>query len=33
MDAWRKEEVGAARHSQKKREATKLGNLLPHTEG
>ena len=28
MAAWRKEEVDAARHRQKKREATRLGNLL-----
>ena len=32
MAAWRKEEVDAARHRQKKREATRLGNLLVHTE-
>ena len=31
MAAWRKEEVDAARHRQKKREATRLGNLLPQT--
>ena len=30
MDAWRKE-VDAARHRQEKREATRLGNLLPQT--
>ena len=29
MAAWRKEEVDAARHRQEKREATRLGNLLP----
>ena len=32
MAAWRKEEVDAARHRQEKREATKLGKLLSHTE-
>ncbi|CAN0437417.1 unnamed protein product [Ascophyllum nodosum] len=32
MTAWRKEEVDAARHRQEKREGTKLGNLLSHTE-
>ena len=32
MAAWRKKEVDAARHRQKKREATRLGNLLSHTE-
>ena len=32
MATWRKEEVGAARHRQEKREATRLGNLLSHTE-
>ena len=32
MAAWRKEEVDAARHHQKKREATRLGKLLSHTE-
>ena len=32
MAAWRKEELGAARHRQEKREATRLGNLLSHTE-
>ena len=32
MAAWRKEEVGTARHRQEKREATRLGNLLLHTE-
>ena len=32
MAAWRKEEVEAARHRQEKREATRLGNLLSHTE-
>ena len=31
MVAWRKEEVGAARHRQEKREATRLGNLLSQT--
>ena len=31
MAAWRKEEVGAARHRQEKREATRLGNLLSQT--
>ena len=31
MAAWRKEEVDAARHRQK-REATRLGKLLSHTE-
>ena len=30
--AWRKEEVDAARHCQEKREATRLGKLLSHTE-
>ena len=33
MVAWRKEEVDAARHRQEKREATRLGNVLSHTEG
>ena len=32
MTAWRKEEVDVARHRQGKREATRLGNLLSHTE-
>ena len=32
MAARRKEEVDAARHRQEKREATRLGKLLPHTE-
>ena len=32
MAAWRKEEVDAARHRQKKIEVTRLGNLLSHTE-
>ena len=31
MAAWRKEEEGAARHRQDKREATRLGNLLSQT--
>ena len=31
MAAWRKEEVDVARHRQKK-EATRLGKLLSHTE-
>ena len=31
MAAWRKQEVDAARHRQK-REATSLGKLLSHTE-
>ena len=30
--AWRKEEVDAARHRHKKREATRLGRLLLHAE-
>ena len=30
--AWRKEEIDAARNRQGKREATRLGNLLSHTE-
>ena len=30
--AWRKEEVDTARHCQKKKEATRLGKLLSHTE-
>ena len=32
MVAWRKEEVDAARRRQEKREATRLGKLLSHTE-
>ena len=32
MVAWRKEEVDATRHRQEKREATRLRNLLFHTE-
>ena len=32
MAAWRKYEVDAARHRQEKRETTRLGNLLSHTE-
>ena len=32
MAVWRKEEGDAARHRQEKREATRLGKLLPHTE-
>ena len=32
MAAWGKEEVDAARRRQKKREATRLGKLLSHTE-
>ena len=32
MDAWREEEEDAARHRQEKREATRLGKLLSHTE-
>ena len=30
--AWREEEEDAARHHQEKREATRLGKLLSHTE-
>ena len=30
--AWRKDDVDAARHRQKKREATRLEKLLSHTE-
>ena len=30
--AWRKEEVDAARHRQKKREPARLGKFLSHTE-
>ena len=33
MAAWRKEEVGAARHRQEEREATRLGKLLSQTGG
>ena len=32
MTAWRKGEVDAARHRHEKREATRLGKLLSHTE-
>ena len=32
MAAWRKEEVGAARHRQEKTEPTRLENLLSHTK-
>ena len=32
MAVWRAEEEDAARHRQEKREATKLGRLLSHTE-
>ena len=32
MATWRKGEVDAARHRQEKREATRLGKLLSHTE-
>ena len=32
MATWRKEEVDVARPHQEKRDATKLGNLLWHTE-
>ena len=32
MAAWSIEEVDAIRRRQEKREATKLGKLLPHTE-
>ena len=32
MTAWRKKEADAARHRQEKREATRLGKLLSHTE-
>ena len=31
LNAWRKEEVDAARHRQEKREATRLGTLLSQT--
>ena len=30
--AWRKEDVDAAGHRQEKRETTRLGKLLTHTE-
>ena len=32
MAVWREEEEDAARHRQEKREATRLGKLLSHTE-
>ena len=32
MTAWKKEEVNAARHRQEKREATRPGKSLSHTE-
>ena len=32
MAAWRKEEVDAVRHRQKKREAGRLAKLLAYTE-
>ena len=32
MAKWRKKDVDAARHCQEKREATRLGKLLSHTE-
>ena len=32
MAAWRKEDVDAAGHRQEKRETTRLGKLLSHTE-
>ena len=32
MVAWREEEGDAARHRHQKREATRLGKLLSHTE-
>ena len=32
MATWRKEEVDADRHGQEKRESTRLGKLLSHTE-
>ena len=32
MVAWRKEEEDVARYRQEKREATRLGKLLMHTE-
>ena len=32
MTTWRKEEVDTTRHRQEKREGTRLGKLLSHTE-
>ena len=32
MVAWREDEEDAARHRQEKREATRLGKFLSHTE-
>ena len=32
MAAWREDKENAARHRQEKREATRLGKLLSHTE-
>ena len=32
LATWRKQDVDAARHRKEKREATRLGNLLSHTE-
>ena len=32
MTAWRKGKVDVARHHQEKREATRLGKLLSHTQ-
>ena len=32
MAAWRTEEIDADRHRQEKREATRLGKLVSHTE-
>ena len=32
MAAWRKQEVGAARYRQKKRESTGLGKLFSYTK-
>ena len=32
MAAWKNEEVDVTRYRQEKREATRLRNLLPHTE-
>ena len=32
MDAWREEEEDAARHRPEKREVTRLGKFLSHTE-
>ena len=32
MAAWREEEEDAARHGQEKREATRVGKFLSHTE-